>query len=113
MHIVKTVEFKMDAYLRCRGTPALISISCAHCDKYLMVYQKDGPGPLLRCYLDRIHHPEPLENRQHDLFDKRHSPVLECSHCKAVIGVPMIYKKENRPAYRMRKGLFKIKRLYK
>ena len=28
-------------------------------------------------------------------------PNLTCSHCKYVIGVPIIYKKESRPAFRL------------
>jgi hypothetical protein len=77
-----------------------------------MSYQKDGPGPLLRCYLDRIHHPEEIQKRQYEVFDKNKSSKLECSQCKVVVGVPIIYEKENRPAYHMRPGFFKTKKLY-
>jgi hypothetical protein len=75
-----------------------------------MSYQKDGPGPLLRCYLDRIHHPEYLENRQYSAFDKKTADQLLCNTCNALIGTPIIYEKENRPAYQMRYGSFACKK---
>lgn len=68
-----------------------------------MTYQKDGPGQLLRCYLDRIHLPKELYKRQFETFKKSEAPNLECSTCGTVIGIPMIYEKENKPAYRMNK----------
>lgn len=105
-------KFKNDSYGRRRGAPMMLSISCSGCGNYIMSYQKDGPGPLLRCYLDRIHHPEPIQKRQYEVFDKNESLRLECEHCNIVIGVPIIYEKENRPAYHMRPTLFAIKKLY-
>ncbi len=74
-----------------------------------MSYQKDGPGPLLRCYLDRIHHPEFLEKRQYGEFNKQVALQLICEACKEVIGVPIVYEKEDRPAYHMRPGFFSTK----
>jgi len=104
-------KLKYDSYMRSRGRPALFVLSCASCLSYLMSYQKDGQGPLLRCYLDRIHHPKNLEARQYGAFDEKISPQLTCSTCHAVIGVPMIYKKENRPAYHMIPGTFRAKKI--
>lgn len=105
-------KFKNDAYMRRRGAPAMLMMSCAGCSSYVMSYQKDGPGPLLRCYLDRIHHPEELSKRQDEPFDKKTAPKLECPHCQTVIGAPMIYEKETRPAYHLRPGFFVLKKLY-
>ena len=99
-------KFKTDSYQKKRGTPAMLKICCANCKQYLITYQKDGPGPLLRCYLDRIHHPKIDEE------SKEPSANLECSSCKAVIGVPMIYEKENRSAFMMRPGFFSKKKMY-
>lgn len=104
------LKFKRDAYMRARGTPAMLKISCALCKTYLMHYQKDGPGPLKRCYLDRIHHPRELEERQYRIFDKGTAPRLECSACTVVIGTPIVYEKEDRPAYHMRQGSFTIEK---
>ncbi|HLB93822.1 MAG TPA: hypothetical protein VJJ81_01110 [Candidatus Babeliales bacterium] len=101
-------KFKKDAYMKKRGTPIMLKISCMQCKKYLMSYQKDGPGPLLRCYLDRIHHPENLKARQYHDFIKSSAPKLNCEICKIVIGTPIVYEKENRPAYHMRPGFFMV-----
>lgn len=56
-----------------------------------MIYQKDGPGILKRLYLDRIV----------SLINLKEGKNLECKKCKTVLGVYMMYKKENRPAYRL------------
>ena len=104
-------KFKKDSYVKKRGAPEMLRVMCAHCGHYIMSYQKDGPGPLLRCYLDRIHHPAELEQRQRELFDKKKSPKLECSACNTVIGSPIIYEKENRPAYHLRPGFFSLKKV--
>jgi hypothetical protein len=104
-------KFKKDSYTKRRGTPVMLIITCAGCNTYLMHYQKDGPGPLLRCYLDRIHHPEDLHKRQYDEFNKKTAPKLSCSSCTTVIGSPIIYEKENRPAYHMRPGFFAHKKI--
>ncbi len=81
----------------------MLAMTCGQCKAYIMSYQKDGPGPLMRCYLDRIHHPEELEQR---------SPKLVCLECGVVVGSPMMYEKEDRPAYLMRPGYFFIKKVY-
>lgn len=100
-------KFKHNKYTKSRGIPCMLRISCGNCYHYLMSYQKDGPGPLLRCYLDRIHHPDSLTNKQYtqDISN------LKCLSCSVVIGTPIIYKKENRPAYNMRNGFFIIEKI--
>lgn len=105
-------KFKKDSYMKSRGAPAMLTMFCANCNSYIMSYQKDGPGPLLRCYLDRIHHPEALEKRQHEHFDKGTSLKLECPSCQTVVGSPIIYEKEDRPAYHLRPGFFSLKKIY-
>lgn len=105
-------KFKNNSHTRNRGAPAMLCIFCVTCNTFLMCYQKDGPGPLLRCYLDRIHFPEDLNKRQCEKFCKSTAPKLECKSCHTVIGVPILYEKEDRPAYHMRPGLFFIKKLY-
>jgi len=106
-------KLKNDSYTKRRGAPSILQIYCAPCNEYIISYQKDGPGPLLRCYLDRIHHPEELAARQHEPFNKKTSPKLTCTKCNTTIGSPIIYEKENRPAYHMRPGFFTIKKLKK
>lgn len=105
-------SFKRDAYMKKRGTPAMLAMHCTECNSYVMSYQKDGPGPLLRCYLDRIHHPENLKKKQYEEFNKKTFAKLECPKCHAVIGSPIIYEKENRPAYHLRPGFFFLIKLY-
>lgn len=99
-------KLKKDSYMKSRGTPALLLMECANCSGFVMSYQKDGPGPLLRCYLDRILHPEELEKRQYDKFEKQSALPLKCPACETVIGSPIIYEKEDRPAYHLRPGFF-------
>lgn len=109
---IPKLSFKNDAYMKKRGTPAMLVIRCAECNAYVMCYQKDGPGPLLRCYLDRIHHPVNLEKRQYEVFHKKTASKLECPACHIVIGSPIIYEKEDRPAYHLRPGFFVLKKIY-
>lgn len=98
-------NFKYDKDTARRGNPKMLKIYCNDCHTYLMHYQKDGPGRLLRCYLDRIHKPEYLQQRQYEDFDVKTSPNLTCTNpkCKWRIGYPMLYKGygDSRPAYDM------------
>lgn len=109
------IQFKHDRHTDVRGEPKMLKIYCDQCDTYVMDYQKDGPGRLLRCYLDRIHKPDNLKARQYERFSVKDSPNLKCSDCKINIGYPMIYKGygENRPAYDMVKTRFYFKELKK
>jgi len=92
-------KIKHDLYQKNRGVPHILLIQCGNCHHDLMVYQKDGPGPLKRCYLDRIAW---IFNTHLDLQQQ----PLTCPQCKTTIATPMIYQKENRPAIRMIKGKF-------
>lgn len=103
-------KFKRDCYMKTRGTPAMLVMTCAACGNYVLSYQKDGPGSLKRCYLDRIHHPDSLKNLQHS-FVKKSCPQLTCSKCASVIGVPIIYQKEKRPAYHLNHGSFTLEKI--
>jgi hypothetical protein len=102
-------RFIHDKYTVRRGEPKMLDIYCDECRHLLIQYQKDGPGRLLRCYLDRIHSPQTLKSRQYEYFNVRTSPNLSCNNCRLIIGTPMIYKSENRPAYNMKSDRFYIK----
>ena len=65
-------------------------IACEKCDAKVCRYQKDGPGPLRRMYIDRI--VEPLVS-----IAKKN---LACSKGHT-LGVKIIYEKEKRPAFRL------------
>ncbi len=61
------MKIKKDKYLRKRGgTAKIIKVSCVQCRNELFIYQKDGPGWLKRCYLNRIIKPERYHNLQFD-----------------------------------------------
>ena len=81
-------EFVYDVFTERRGDPEMLELFCAACNHPLIMYQKDGPGPLKRCYLDRIHYPKSTDQQP-----------LKCSSCKALIGTKYIYEKEDRLAY--------------
>jgi ribosomal protein S27E len=90
-------ELKKDDYRKARGGYSrFLQLGCVECGEDLLTYQKDGPGPLKRLYVDRIllrqgiKEPEPTAGCP-----------LSCTGCGAVVGVFGIYEKENRFAYRL------------
>mgnify|MGYP001612312231 CR=1 FL=1 len=104
------IKLKKDKYLRERGGTAKVSnIACAKCDAVLFVYQKDGPGWLKRCYLNRIIAPEAFANLQYqfDANNMKKMKNLICT-CSALIGTPTLYR-DGRIAYHMERGSFKRK----
>ncbi len=86
-------SFISDTYRQNRGGwSRFLAISCKTCGTLLFHYQKDGSGPLKRCYLDRILTTKPKLNDCGFIF---------CPHCKACLGFNEPYAKEqNRPALR-------------
>lgn len=102
-----TGKFKLrrDRYMSARGgTSSFYNIYCSHCRSWLLLYQKDGTGNIFRLYLDRIHAPESLVKlHKSDVKPKDHSG-LTCNNCNTSIGVPMVYKPENRLAIRLVPG---------
>jgi ribosomal protein S27E len=97
---VSEFKFKSDKYKKVRGGYSrLLDISCSRCGQHLCLYQKDGPGLLKRMYLDRIYESDKysgLENRPLKLI-----PNLVCDGCGQTIGIPYIYEKEDRLAFRL------------
>lgn len=88
---MKKIFFKNDKYKKVRGGYSrLLSISCQKCGEHICNYQKDGPGNLRRLYLDRIADPKISISKKD----------LSCSN-NHLIGVKIIYNKENRPAFRL------------
>lgn len=86
------VKLKRDKYRQARGgNSRLLEVRCEKCDTPVYLYQKDGPGVLKRLYLDRI-----------DSRTKQEK--LTCPKCKELLGIYFVYKKENRPAYRLFAG---------
>jgi hypothetical protein len=66
----------------------MLEISCEHCGTRICKYQKDGPGPLKRMYIDRM-------------SEEYTKPLLTCAQCYQILGTKIIYEKELRPAYRL------------
>lgn len=90
------VSFKSDKFKKNRGGYSRwLVLYCEKCKHEICVYQKDGPGILKRLYSDRI-----ISAKQRIEKDKN----LVCAKCQILLGMPIIYKKENRPAYRLFAG---------
>lgn len=86
-------KFQNDKYQKARGGHSrILDVRCEKCDTHLAYYQKDGPGMLKRMYADRFI----------DLTPEGHG--LVCTNCGQVLGNYIIYKKEDRPAYRLYAG---------
>lgn len=86
-----SMKFKNDNYKRSRGGYSrLLEISCEKCGEIICRYQKDGPGNLRRMYHDRI------SDARISISNKS----LKCSQGH-LLGVAIIYAKENRPAFRL------------
>lgn len=86
-------NFKKDIYTKNRGNYSeFLNLYCRKCGTKIAKYQKDGPGDLLRIYVDRI-----LENEELLQFvvDKK----MLCPHCQRLLGLGYLYPKEQRPAY--------------
>ena len=87
------INLKNDKYRRTRGGHSrLLDVSCAKCSMHLFYYQKDGPGILKRTYLDRV------------IGSKIGKSNLICPKCERLLGILIVYKKENRPAIRLFEG---------
>ena len=105
---------KIDKYLEARGgTAHMVNVNCAKCGKKILFYQKDGPGWLKRCYLNRIFGIEKWEALQHNgnLRTPDEMPNLVCD-CGNLIGTPMMHK-DGRLAFRLIRGSFKRRKSVK
>lgn len=97
------MKLKNDKYKKSRGGYSrFLEIKCEKCRNIIALYQKDGPGLLKRMYLDRIFSPEKLVKLQSIAIKK--VPNLVCLKCKQIVGIPYIYQKEKRPAFRLFEG---------
>ncbi|MEI6326762.1 MAG: hypothetical protein WCO78_01425 [Candidatus Roizmanbacteria bacterium] len=97
------MKFTSDSYKRSRrGYSRLLDITCASCSAHMFDYQKDGPGILMRLYLDRIFRSSTYSDRQNQSLSS--IPPLTCAKCNKLLGVPYIFQKENRLAFRLFAG---------
>jgi ribosomal protein S27E len=98
---------KKDRYAKSRGGPSkFFYIACGDCGEPAIVYQKDGPGRLVRCYVDRIVWPLELIKERATLTSVtvKEAGSLACAACANVLASPMVYEPENRLAYRIIPG---------
>lgn len=85
------MKLKNDRFRRTRGGYSrLLLITCEKCNVEICHYQKDGPGALRRMYIDRILEPRVSLNRKD----------LSCENGH-LLGVKILFEKENRPAFRL------------
>lgn len=97
-------KIKKDKYRKARGGYSkILLIICTKCQEELLVYQKDGPGILKRMYDDRILVIKNIKKTE----------TLNCGSCKEMVAKAMIYKKENRPAWKVLRGKLQKKVLLK
>ncbi|NDJ79143.1 MAG: hypothetical protein GYB65_23075 [Chloroflexi bacterium] len=94
---------RKDKSIRGSGGSKFYVIRCAGCNAPVLLYQKDGPGALLRMYLDRILEPPELAALADDCATKDDVPNLACPECGAVLAVPMTHE-SGRLALRVIKG---------
>jgi len=93
------MELKRDKYRDARkGRSRLLSLYCRKCRRSIVRYQKDGAGPLLRLYFDRILYPEKLVGLQKKSIKNTHP--LKCK-CGELVGMPVVYNKEKRKSFRL------------
>ncbi len=105
------ILIKKDKYKSSRGGYSrILNLHCRKCNNIIAIYQKDGPGNLRRLYMDRIISPKELTNL-HKQDIKNINPI-KCNKCNFVIGIPYIYKKEKRKAFRVFQGAI-IKKIIK
>lgn len=105
-------DFKRDKYRKSRGDYSrFLNIFCDHCKSKILLYQKDGAGPLKRLYLDRIFAPIELTKWQ-KIKQIKNVPKLVCKKCNRLIAIPGIYEKENRKALLLLSHTF-IKKIVK
>jgi hypothetical protein len=94
------LELKRDKYKSARGGYSrLLNLHCRKCNNLVVIYQKDGPGNLRRLYLDRIMAPDKLVGLQ--INNIKTILPLKCCKCGSALGMPYVYEKEKRKAFRI------------
>lgn len=91
------------------GSSEFLDLYCSNCDSYIGTYQKDGSGNLFRLYVDRLQ--TPYEKYTAHFENIKDMEALNCPNpsCVMQIGIPMVYEKENRLAYRLVSSIRKTK----
>jgi hypothetical protein len=83
------MKLRDDKYRKVRGGKAkVIAICCSNCHKKVIEYQKDGVGPLHRCYANRVVSPVEFANIVNAILVESLLPILKCLECNQIIGYP-------------------------
>lgn len=108
---MKKYKAKKDKYTTARGGwSTLLSIFCTGCGKEVLLYQKDGPGPLKRMYLDKMLAPALLVKRAKKYKYKSRMAPLRCDGCREIMATPMVYEKEKRLAQEVIPGKLRLRK---
>lgn len=87
--------FLVENYQKARGDwSRFLYLYCAYGGHHVALFQKDGPGPLMRSYLHRILAPADLA----DLQNKKKVPEVHCRYYARLLGISDLYDEETRPA---------------
>jgi hypothetical protein len=93
---MQKIKSKKDRYTNARGgSSKIFQLACGKCKSIIATYQKDGPGNLIRMYLDRIQSDTGL------IFSNK---LVSCKNCNSKIGILSNYKPENREAIFLERG---------
>ncbi|MBT5808186.1 hypothetical protein HOI18_02820 [Candidatus Uhrbacteria bacterium] len=107
---MKSRKFIKDKHRSVRGGKAqMLELSCSKCGEKFFHYQKDGAGPLLRLYLDRIHAPAKYVGMEKRAI--KDLKVIDCKKCGRLIAMPAMYKLEKRKSLRLFEGALTKKRI--
>lgn len=104
------LKSKKDRFKQDRGgSSEFLDLFCSSCNTYFATYQKDGPGNLFRLYIDRI--TTPYKDIVGPFSNTGNMSALKCRNpeCQVEIGVPMLYDREKRLAYRITSSIHKRK----
>jgi len=98
-------HLKTDRYRQARGgNSKILNLYCTLCGSFIVQYQKDGPGSLIRMYLDRIIGPAELLQAYGSARSTNDMQNLLCPGCQTCVATPMLYLAEKRLALRVRPG---------
>lgn len=92
---MKKLPFTQDNFQTVRGSwSRWKELSCRKCQTVIALYQKDGPGPLYRSYVDRF----AWSVFSFSKLDSNQKPILTCPGCQRELGILSKYRDEDRPA---------------
>lgn len=96
MEVIRLL-YENPAYKKAKGSRRII-VACAHCKTHIALYEKVGPGGLLRIYLSRIVKSSVV------LSEKG----LFCPDCGRQLGAKGTLKRKKTEAYRLIRGSFHV-----